>query len=53
MKVEENQKRSYAVTAGRIVVIVKKSPLLIDFADAAGTILLADEPSLPMAWDGT
>ena len=41
------------MTVGRVVVIVKKSPLLITFADSAGNVLLADEPSLPMAWDGT
>lgn len=39
-------------TAGRVTVIVRKSPLLISFADPAGNVLLADEPSLPMAWDG-
>ena len=41
------------MTVGRVVVIVKKTPLLITFADSAGNVLLADEPSLPMAWDGT
>ena len=41
------------MTAGRLVVIVKKSPLLITFADSSGNVILADEPSLPMAWDGT
>ena len=39
------------MTAGSVVVIVKKSPLLITFADSKGNSLLADEPSLPMAWD--
>jgi alpha-glucosidase len=51
VKIDENQKE-VRVAAGSLVAIVQKSPLLIDFADAAGTILLADEPSLPMAWDG-
>jgi alpha-glucosidase len=51
VRIDENQKE-VRVTAGGLVAIVQKSPLLIDFADAAGTILLADEPSLPMAWDG-
>ena len=37
--------------AGRIRVKVQKSPLLISFLDAAGNVLLADEPSLPMSWD--
>jgi alpha-glucosidase len=41
------------MAVGRVVVIVKKTPLLITFADSAGNVLLADEPSLPMAWDGT
>ncbi len=51
VKIDESQKE-VRVTAGSVVVIVQKFPLLIDFADAAGTVLLADEPSLPMAWDG-
>jgi len=51
VKIEENQ-NAVRVTEGSFVAIVQKSPLLIDFADAAGTTLLADEPSLPMAWDG-
>ena len=38
--------------AGQIHVSVAKSPLLITFSDASGNVLLADEPSLPMAWDG-
>jgi alpha-glucosidase len=41
------------VTAGNTTVLVQKSPLLIRFADAAGNVLLADEPSLPMAFDGS
>ena len=49
----EDSKTELRITAGRVVVIVKKSPLLITFADASGKVLLADEPSLPMAWDGT
>jgi alpha-glucosidase len=49
----EDGKSELRMTAGTVVVIVKKSPLLITFADTAGTVLLADEPSLPMAWDGT
>jgi alpha-glucosidase len=51
VKIEENQ-LEVRITAGRLVAIVQKSPLLIDFADADGIILLADEPALPMAWDG-
>jgi alpha-glucosidase len=41
------------MTAGRVSVLIKKSPLLITFADTAGNILLADEPTLPMAWNGS
>jgi len=49
----EDGKNELRMTVGRVVVIVKKTPLLITFADSAGNVLLADEPSLPMAWDGT
>jgi len=38
------------VSAGNVIVRVKKAPLLIDFLDAAENVVLADEPSLPMAW---
>jgi alpha-glucosidase len=51
VKVEENQKE-IRIAAGNIVAMVQRSPLLIDFSDAAGNVLLADEPSLPMAWNG-
>ena len=40
------------VSAGKTTVRVKKTPLLVDFLDAAGNVVVADEPSLPMAWDG-
>src|SRR5215470_1568356 len=43
---------SVKVSAGRTIVRVKKAPLLIDFLDAAGNVAVADESSLPMAWDG-
>ncbi len=49
----EDSKTELRMTAGVVVVIVKKTPLLVTFTDLAGTVLLADEPSLPMAWDGT
>ena len=49
----EDGKNEVRMTVGHTVVVVKKSPLLITFADAAGNTLLADEPSLPMAWNGT
>jgi len=49
----EDGKNELRMTVGRIVVIVNKAPLLVTFADSAGNVLLADEPSLPMAWDST
>lgn len=33
-------------------VSIAKSPLLITFSDASDKVLLDDEPSLPMAWNG-
>jgi alpha-glucosidase len=50
-KIEENPKE-IRITGGNVVATVQRSPLLINFSDAAGNLLLADEPSLPMAWDG-
>jgi alpha-glucosidase len=49
----EDGKSELRIFAGRVVVVVKKSPLLIAFEDSSGKVLLADEPSLPMAWNGT
>jgi len=49
--IEENPKE-IRITAGNVVATVQRSPLLINFSDAAGNVLLADEPSLPMAWNG-
>jgi alpha-glucosidase len=51
LKIEENQKEIRIIT-GRLIATIQKSPLLIDFSDAAGNVLLADEPTLPMAWNG-
>lgn len=51
IKTEENEKE-LRVTAGDVIATVQKSPLLISFSDRAGNVLLADEPSLSMAWDG-
>src|SRR5712692_3052337 len=51
LKIEENQKE-IRITAGNVIAAVQRSPLLINFSDAAGNALLADEPSLPMAWNG-
>jgi len=50
-RIEENPKE-IRITAGSVVATVQRSPLLINFSDAAGNVLLADEPSLPMAWNG-
>lgn len=49
----DDSKSELKLTAGNTTVIVQKSPLLIRFADAAGHELLADEPTLPMAIDGS
>src|SRR5258706_16235826 len=51
LKIEENPKE-IRIAAGSVVATVQRSPLLINFSDAAGNVLLADEPSLPMAWHG-
>jgi alpha-glucosidase len=47
----DDAKNEVRLTAGNTIAMVQKSPLLITFTDAAGHVLLADEPSLPMAWD--
>ena len=48
----DDAKDELRMTAGDIVVRVNKSPLLISFSDNAGSTLIADEASLPMAWNG-
>src|SRR6266481_1461357 len=50
-KIEETLKE-IRISAGSIVATVQRLPLLIYFSDTAGNVLLADEPSLPMAWNG-
>jgi alpha-glucosidase len=40
------------VSAGDVAVTIQKSTLLITFLDGGGNIVLADEPSMPMAWNG-
>lgn len=45
--------REVRMTAGSVIVLVQKSPLLVKFLDSVGTVLLADEPSLPMASNGS
>ncbi|HKW32590.1 MAG TPA: glycoside hydrolase family 31 protein [Candidatus Acidoferrum sp.] len=47
-----DEKNEVKMIAGAVHVSIAKSPLLITFSDASGNVLLADEPSLPMAWDG-
>jgi alpha-glucosidase len=49
----DDAKSEIKMAGGRVTVLIKKSPLLITFTDAAGNILLADEPTLPMAWNGS
>src|SRR5713101_6665175 len=51
LKIEEDQKE-IRIIAGGVIATVQRIPLLIQFSDAAGNILLADEPSFPMAWNG-
>src|ERR1700720_2828210 len=48
----EDSKDNVRLSAGSVNVIIHKSPLLISFADAQGRVILADEPALPMAWNG-
>ncbi len=50
LTIEEDQKE-VRISAGNTLAIVQKSALLINFSDAAGNVLLADESSLPMAWN--
>jgi alpha-glucosidase len=40
------------VTAGGVSAIATKAPLKVRFEDSAGNVLLADDPALPMAWNG-
>jgi alpha-glucosidase len=48
----KDSKDHVEVSDAEVVVRVKKSPLLIDFEDKKGNTVLADEASLPMAWNG-
>jgi alpha-glucosidase len=42
------------LTSGSTTATIQKSPaMLVRFSDASGNVLLDDEPSLPMAWDGS
>ncbi len=51
VKIEENQKE-IRIISGNVIATIQRAPLLINFSDAAGTVYLADEPDLPMAWNG-
>ncbi len=51
VKIEENQKE-IRIISGKVIAAVQRAPLLINFSDTTGTVYLADEPSLPMAWNG-
>jgi alpha-glucosidase len=46
----EDAKDTVTVTAGDTSARIHKSPLLIDFTDAKGTVLVADNPDMPMGW---
>ncbi len=47
----DDSKTEVRIAAASTTVVVQKAPLLIRFADAGGNILLADESTLPMAFD--
>jgi alpha-glucosidase len=49
----EESKREVRIVTSRVVVLIQKSPILISFIDPSGNAVLADEPALPMAWDGS
>jgi alpha-glucosidase len=51
IRIEENQKEIRLVS-GNVAAVIQRSPLLINFSDAAGAVYLADQPDLPMAWNG-
>ncbi|HMD42840.1 MAG TPA: glycoside hydrolase family 31 protein [Candidatus Acidoferrum sp.] len=40
------------VSAGDVVATIRMATLLVNFSDAHGKKVVADEPSLPMAWNG-
>ena len=48
----DDAKDELRMTVGDVLVRVAKSPLLISFSDNSANTLLADEASLPMAWNG-
>jgi alpha-glucosidase len=46
----DDSKDDVRITAGTTTARVHKSPLLIDFVNEQGQVLLADNPDLPMGW---
>jgi alpha-glucosidase len=50
-QVEENH-REIRLISGNVIAAIQRAPLLINFSDAAGNVYLADQPDLPMAWNG-
>ncbi|MBI3664253.1 MAG: glycoside hydrolase family 31 protein [Acidobacteria bacterium] len=49
----DDTKLAVELVTARLRVRIRKSPLLIEFLDAAGHSLSQDDPRRPMAWDGT
>ncbi len=47
-----DQAAEVRMIAGDVTVVIRKSPLLINFLDSSGAPVLEDQPSLPMAWNG-
>ena len=52
VKIEESP-NSIKLSSGTASAIIQRSTLLIDFADSSGNVIVADDPNLPMAWNGT
>src|SRR5271154_5280181 len=48
----KEEKAEIRISSGSITVQITKSPLLINFLDSAGNTIVADEPDMPMAWNG-
>lgn len=48
----EESADNVTASAGDVVATIRKATLLVNFSDSHGNTMLADEPSLPMAWDG-
>ncbi len=48
----EDAGKQITLSSGDVIVTIQKSPLLVNFADGHGKVVVGDEPSLPMAWNG-